>query len=89
MKSVMTFVLGAVLAGGVAYFAMRKPAEPVPPAAPVAVLLRRKHLLQKLCVNRNPCVTRTPLLKRSAPKFRRNPSLPPPSPSRCRPPIRR
>ncbi len=38
MKSVMTFVLGAVLAGGVAYFAMRKPAEPVPPAAPVAAV---------------------------------------------------
>ena len=34
MKSVVTFVLGAVLAGGVAYFAMRKPAEPVPAAEP-------------------------------------------------------
>lgn len=38
MKSVMTFVLGAVLAGGIAYFAMRKPAEPVPAAAPVAAV---------------------------------------------------
>ncbi|MEP6539343.1 MAG: hypothetical protein ABJF23_28660 [Bryobacteraceae bacterium] len=36
MKSVVTFVLGAVLAGGVAYFAMRKPSEPAPAAAPVA-----------------------------------------------------
>jgi hypothetical protein len=38
MKPVLTFVLGAALAGGVAFFAMRKPAEPVAasPAAPVA-----------------------------------------------------
>jgi len=38
MKSVVTFILGAVLAGGVAYFAMRKPAEPTPAAAPVAAV---------------------------------------------------
>jgi hypothetical protein len=38
MKSVVTFALGAVLAGGVAYFAMRKPAEPVPAAAPAAAV---------------------------------------------------
>jgi hypothetical protein len=38
MKPVLTFVLGAALAGGVAFFAMRKPAEPVAasPVAPVA-----------------------------------------------------
>jgi len=38
MKPVLTFVLGAALAGGVAFFAMRKPAEPTavaPVAAPV------------------------------------------------------
>lgn len=39
MKSVVTFVLGAVLAGGVAYFAMRKPADPGPASAPAAVAI--------------------------------------------------
>ena len=39
MKSVVTFVLGAVLAGGIAYFAMRKPADPGPAAVPATVAI--------------------------------------------------